>query len=106
MLMEQRTNSTQRTDAPLNSQQSSTLRDRKQILALLRKRPIHTIEFREIHGLISPAARIIELRRQGYTIRTNLIRAMSQDGRVHNNVALYVFVSEPPATNQVEEVAA
>jgi hypothetical protein len=106
MLMEQRTNSTQRTDASLNSQQSSTLRDRKQILALLRKRPIHTIEFREIHGLISPAARIIELRRQGYTIRTNLIRAMSQDGRVHNNVALYVFVSEPPAANQVEEVAA
>jgi 3-polyprenyl-4-hydroxybenzoate decarboxylase len=106
MLMEQRTNSTQRTDALLNSQQSRTLRDRKQILALLRKRPIHTIEFREIHGLISPAARIIELLRQCYNIRTDLIRAMSQDGRVHNNVAIYVLVSEPPAANQGKEIAA
>jgi hypothetical protein len=106
MFMEQRTNSTQRTDAPLNSQQSSTLRDRNQILSLLRIKPTHTIEFREFHGLISSAARIIELRRQGYNIRTDLIRAMSQNGRVHNNIALYVLVLEPTANNSEKEIAA
>lgn len=104
--MKKSTNPNQRLDALVTSQERSTLRDRKQILTLLRERPIHTIEFREIHGLISPAARIIELRRQGYNIRTDLIRAMSQDGRVHNNVALYVLVSEPPAANQGKEIAA
>ncbi|MDT0596100.1 helix-turn-helix domain-containing protein [Glaciecola petra] len=104
--MKMSTNTDQRINAPITSQESSTNRDRKQILALLRLKPIHTIEFRELHGLISPAPRIKELRERGYNIRTKLIRAMSQDGRVHNNVALYVLVSEPSAANRTEGAAA
>jgi hypothetical protein len=96
--MKRNTQTAQSKDAPLYSIESSTLRDRNHILTLLRERPIHTIEFREQHCLISPAPRIKELRQRDYNIRTDLIRAMSQDGRVHRNVALYTLISEPPAS--------
>ena len=95
----------QKKDAPVTNQESSTNLDRKQILTL-RTKPIHTIEFREMHGIITPAARTLELRKQGCTIRTDLISPMSQDGRVHNSVALHVRISEPLAVNQVDGVAA
>lgn len=90
----------QSNNVPLNSIQASTQRDRMHILALLKQKPRHTIEFREQHGLISPAPRIKELRTKGYNIKTALIKAYSQDGRLHSKVALYTFISEPPATNR------
>lgn len=104
--MKKNTNPNQRIDAPTMSQAVSTLKDRKKIVSLLRKNPTHTIIFREKHGLISPAQRIIELRNKGYDIETQKIRAQSIDGRWHNNIALYTLISEPPANDQESEVAA
>jgi hypothetical protein len=103
--MKRNTQTDQSKDAPLNSIEKSTHRDRTHILTLLKEKPTNTIQFREQHGLISPAARIIELRRMGYKISTILITARSQEGRLHRNVALYSFVEEPPASNDDSELA-
>jgi len=104
--MKKNTNPNQRIDAPTMSQAASTLKDRKKIVSLLRIKPTHTIEFREKHGLISPAPRIKELRDKGYDIETLKIKGQSIDGSWHNNIALYVLISEPPANDQDIEVAA
>jgi hypothetical protein len=104
--MKKNTNPNQRIDAPIMSQAASTLKDRKKIVSLLRKNPTHTIKFREKHGLISPAPRIKELRDKGYSIETQKIKAQSIDGRWHNNIALYVLISEPQANDHNGEVAA
>jgi hypothetical protein len=104
--MKKNTNPNQRIDAPNMSQAAATLKDRKKIISLLRKNPRHTIEFREQHSLISPAQRIIELRNKGYDIETQKIRAQSIDGRWHNNIALYVLISEPPANDSDSKEAA
>jgi hypothetical protein len=104
--MKENTNPNQRIDDPIMSQAASTLKDRKKIVSLLRKKPTHTIQFRENHSLISPAPRIKELRDKGYGIETQKIKAQSIDGRWHNNIALYVLISEPPANDSdSEEVA-
>jgi hypothetical protein len=103
--MKENTNPNQRIDVPIMSQAASTLKDRKKIVSLLRKKPTHTIQFRENHSLISPAPRIKELRDKGYDIETLKIRAQSIDGRWHNNIALYTLISEPRANDQKIEVA-
>jgi hypothetical protein len=103
--MKVNTNPNQRIDVPIMSRAVSTLKDRKKTVSLLRKKPTHTIKFREKHGLISPAPRIKELRNKGYDIETLKIRAQSIDGRWHNNIALYTLISEPPANDQKIEVA-
>jgi hypothetical protein len=104
--MKKNINPDQRIDAPVFSQQASTLRDRKKILSLLREKPTHTIQFREQHGLISPAPRIKELRSKGFVISTTPIRAKSLDGRWHNNIALYELLAEPQSMLLESEVAA
>jgi hypothetical protein len=104
--MKRNTNPNQRIDAPTMSQAASTLKDRIKIVSLLRIKPTHTIQFREKHGLISPAPRIKELRDKGYGIETQKIKAQSIDGRWHNNIALYVLISEPPAHEQDIKAAA
>jgi hypothetical protein len=96
--MKRNTQTDQSKDAPLNSIEKSTHRDRTHILTLLKEKPTNTIQFREQHGLI-------ELRRMGYKISTILITARSQEGRLHRNVALYSFVEEPPASNDDSELA-
>jgi hypothetical protein len=102
--MKKNINPDHRIDAPIFSQQATTLRDRKKILALLKEKPTHTIQFRELHGLISPAPRIKELRSRGFVISTTAIKAQSQDGRWHNNIALYELLAEPAVLER--EVAA
>jgi hypothetical protein len=104
--MKKSNNPNQRIDAPIMSQAAATLKDRKMIVSLLRIKPTHSLQFREKHSLISPAQRIIELRNKGYDIETQKIRAQSIDGRWHNNIALYVLISEPPANDQDIVVAA
>jgi hypothetical protein len=104
--MKKNTNPKHRIDAPIMSQAASTLKDRKKIVSLLRENPTHTINFREKHGLISPAPRIKELRDKGYDIETLKIRAQSIDGRWHNNIALYTLISEPTAHEQDIKAAA
>ena len=104
--MKKNTNPNQRIDALIISQAASTLKDRKKIVSLLRKKPTHTIQFRENHSLISPAPRIKELRDKGYDIATQKIRAQSIDGRWHKNIALYTLISEPPANEINSEVEA
>ena len=104
--MKKSTNPSQRIDAPIMSQAASTLKDRKKIVSLLRKKPTHTIQFMQKHSLISPTQRIKELRDKGYDIQTQKIRAQSIDSRWYSNIVFYVLTSEPPANDSDSEVAA
>jgi hypothetical protein len=104
--MKKNTNPNQRIDAPIVSQSAATLKDCKKNISLLRENPTYTIKFREKHSLISPTQRIKELRKKGYDIEPQKIRAQSIDGRWYNNIVLYVLTSEPPASDHNSEVAA
>jgi len=58
------------------------------LLAALRQAPITTIAARDALGIASPAARVLDLRRQGFSISTVRTTAIDGAGRPHS-VALY-----------------
>ncbi len=94
----------QKNEASIKNKDTSALTQRMQILALLKRYPsINTREFREIHGILSPAPRAFELRLMGYEILTHLEGIRTPDGRLHKRVARYylTFANDP----QVELVA-
>ena len=64
------------------SQPAATQRAR--ILAMLRRAPVSTLEARAV-AIISPATRVFELKRQGYSIITT---------RLPNRVGVYHLVGE------------
>jgi hypothetical protein len=95
--MKEDTTHDQKNDTSLKSLDTSASTQRMQILALLKRYPsINTLEFREAHGILSPAPRIFELRLMGYEILTHLEDIRTPDGRLHKRVARYylTFVND------------
>jgi hypothetical protein len=52
-----------------------------------------TLQAREDHGILSPACRVLELRRTGHDIRTVWVFQLDAEGRPHR-VARYVLLKE------------
>lgn len=57
---------------------------------LRREGSITTLEARERYGIMSPACRVLELRRAGHQIDTVRLRAPDANGQLHNQ-ARYVL---------------
>ena len=67
------------------------------VMDLLKKgRPVPTLEFRNDHGIMSPAARIMELRRMGRAIKTIWTLARDARGKLRRNGA-YLLVADEVA---------
>lgn len=66
-------------------------RQRATLYTDLRKGPVSTIYARETLGIMSPAARIMELRRQGHAIVTRAGQVVDAAGVSHRS-AVYVLV--------------
>lgn len=81
-----------------NINDTSAAGQRQRVLAAIRTGPKTTIELREQYGVISPAPRVLELRRMGYVIHTLRVRAVTPDGVTHYGIARYVLVSEARAS--------
>jgi hypothetical protein len=77
-------------------QKSKTLHTYLQILDLLRIKPRHTYEFREL-GIANPAPRIMELIDKGHNIHKRRITIIEPDGKVRKAVSLYSLLSPTPA---------
>lgn len=84
---------------------SETQNQRKQILKLLKTLPaLTTLEFREL-GYMTPAARILELRRS-HNIVTQFVDMVDSASVMHMRVARYVFMGnladiERPANENI-----
>jgi hypothetical protein len=65
-------------------------RQRVALLAQLRLGPVSTIEARDCLGIAQPAARVFDLRRLGYRIGTERVKALDAQGRPHT-AARYVL---------------
>ena len=64
------------------------------VVELLKQgRPLTTLELRNDHGIMSPAARILELRRMGRAIRTLWTQARDARGKLRRNGA-YILEDE------------
>lgn len=64
---------------------------RAELLAYMKQHgKVSTIESRERLGVSHPAARIMEMRRQGFNIETRRVLEADASGRLHG-VALYVL---------------
>jgi len=68
---------------------------RKRLLNHLRRGPIDTIAARRDLNIMMPAARIRELRKAGYLIRTSRVAKRDDLGREHSNVAMYSLCLVP-----------
>ena len=66
-------------------------RQRFVIYTDLRKGPVSTIYAREVLGIMSPAARVMELRRQGHAIVTRAGHVVDAAGVSHRS-AIYELV--------------
>lgn len=66
---------------------------RKVLLGKLREGNVSTPDARKM-GIMSPAARILELRAKGYKIKTRKCKYATTDNAV-TSVALYCLISEP-----------
>jgi hypothetical protein len=75
----------------LNSNDAAAQRAR--LLEALRHGPKHTIQLRSDSDILSPAPRILELRRRGFDILTQWVHQPTDCGKVHR-VAQYVLVHE------------
>lgn len=73
---------------------TSSEAQRAKILELLRRSGRHTHNLRA-NGISHPAARIQELRRQGYDITSSPVTSIDSDGFAHHGVAWYELVGEP-----------
>lgn len=69
---------------------NSTAAQRNRILEFLRKRPLDTLTARKELDIMHPAARVMELRKRGYRIKTIEIDKPSECGEIHK-VACYVL---------------
>ncbi len=85
----------------LNKSDTSTENQRAIILQALRTGPKTTVELRHQFGIMSPAPRIFELRRE-HQIDTVFIKAETPDQIKHVAVAKYVL---QPASDLFSEVA-
>lgn len=77
-----------------NSPRSITTKaQRQRILKALRNGPKTSYDLRRI-GCYQAPARIIELRRMGYEIKTELVTLYDRDGFQHPRCARYHLISE------------
>ena len=70
---------------------SETHHQRTRLLDALRHRPLTTIQARQELDIFHPAARVQELREQGYKIHTHR-RTVETDKGKHSKVAEYVLL--------------
>lgn len=77
----------------LNPRDTATHRQRTAIYTDLRKGPVSTLHAREVLGIMSPAARVLELRRQGHHIVTHWVRGVDAAGVSHRS-AVYVLAED------------
>jgi hypothetical protein len=66
---------------------------RKRALELLRTGPKSTLQLRRDADILSPAARVLELKRKGFNILTQWVHQPTDCGKLHR-VALYVLLAE------------
>ena len=81
-------------NSPFNFNDTSAQNQRNVVLMALRESPKTTIELRDNFGVMMPAARIKELRQQGYKIDTLRLTCFTADGIKHSKVAKYVLRGE------------
>lgn len=81
----------------MSQYKNSTLAQRRRILDFLRTRPLDTLTARKELDIMHPAARVMELRRQGLDIKTIKIDRQSDYGEIHK-VACYVLEVRAAAT--------
>lgn len=79
---------TQKNNAPDNNKATASEAQRQRIIDALRTGPKTSYELRRI-GCYQAPARIIELRRMGYDIRTELVDLYDRDGYLHPRCARY-----------------
>lgn len=65
----------------------------KRLLARLKLGPADTLELRKDLDILSPAARILNLKKRGFSIETELVNV-----RGHRNIARYTLLQ--PATEE------
>ncbi|WP_151448500.1 helix-turn-helix domain-containing protein [Lacisediminimonas profundi] len=70
---------------------NSVSAQRARLLDQLRQGPVSTLDARAVLDVMHPAARVMELREQGYQIETLWSREPSPCGRLHR-VARYVLL--------------
>ncbi|MES2935300.1 MAG: helix-turn-helix domain-containing protein [Pseudomonadota bacterium] len=73
------------------SNPNSAAEQRARVLARLRQGPMTTLAARSELDVLHPAARVMELRDEGYCIETLRTREASECGRLHT-VASYVLL--------------
>lgn len=73
---------------PING--NAAIAQRKRILDFLRIRPLDTLTARKELDVMHPAARVMELRKLGFGIKTIEIDRQSDCGKIHR-VACYVL---------------
>ena len=87
--------------APNKSQTKFTANDnstdaaaqRQRALEVLRTGPKSTLQLRRDADILSPAARVLELKRKGFDILTQWVHQPTDCGKLHR-VALYVLMRE------------
>lgn len=85
------------TKLPPECQGNSTNAQRSRLLHRLRQRPVTTPEARHELDILSPAPRVLELRRRGFKIDMQRVPGLNSNGKVHN-VGKYTLIQEPPST--------
>lgn len=73
---------------------TSSEAQRQRILEALHYRSLTTLECRHELDVLHPAARVMELRKQGHDIQTVRVPDLTAEGRAHN-VARYILRHSP-----------
>ena len=72
---------------------NSAAAQRRRTIDLLRTGPKSTIQLRRDGDILSPAARVLELKKRGFEIVTHWVHQATDCGALHR-VALYVLMRE------------
>lgn len=78
----------------LRSKSTSREAQKAKLIVLLRSGPKTTIELRD-QGLMMPAARVFDLKSDGYVITSTLLPLYDSNGFRHAKCAKYSLISEP-----------
>lgn len=60
----------------------------------------NTFELRDLHNILHPAGRVMELIEQGAIIHVERRRAVDRDGREHYGIAHYYLIKRRPRKEQ------
>ena len=81
------------TAAGIKLSDNSAAAQRARVLDAMRSGPKSTIQLRRDWDVLSPAARVLELKRRGFEILTQWVHEATDCGKLHR-VALYVLLRE------------